>query len=119
MDGTRFDTVTRGFAAGTTRRRALAAIAGGAAAAFAGLAGSAEDVSARRCRRRGETCRQSNRCCGYPDRIRCDENSSRRCVRCRPPGAEVPADEFGSCDAQLCCSFACRPTQGGGVCTDV
>ncbi len=67
MDGQQFDQFTKQMVVRSTRRRAIAALAGGGLGAALGLAG--RDVAARRCKKRLKPCTRGTQCCGK--KVRC------------------------------------------------
>lgn len=91
MDIDRFDTLSRGLAAGTSRRRALRLLGAAVGAGLLSIVHPGSAQAAPRCRRTGEECEEQKRCCTGVccGKVCCAPGQvcqSGRCVTPPPPG---------------------------------
>ncbi len=121
MDGHCFDDLTRALAEGTTRRRVLRGLAGGALAGAAALL-ERSPVTADGCKGEGKACKKDEQCCSGlvcipPTGAQATAKSE---STCQPPpptcgGFGQPCCDSAACDAGL----TCRPAdviEGTTVC---
>jgi hypothetical protein len=102
MDGQRFDTLARRWAATRTRRHVLQALAGGVLAGAVGLRGGAP-AGAKTCRELRQRCSGKDQCCGPKTVCRrpsTDADGARRC--CHLDGGRCQGG------ADCCTGFACN-----------
>ena len=107
MDAKGFDALAKRLADGASRRRALRALAGGAAALGvlglrASAAGAAEAEATTRCRASREFCDENEDCCS-------NNCKAGACV-CRRRGRNCVFD--GRLRDKACCSGRCRQRTG-------
>lgn len=102
MDGHRFDRVTRSLATGSSRRRLLKGLVAGAFAAVG--VGRAAEADAARCKRFGQHCNKSERCCAgkcAPRRFVCEcHHYQRACITAT--GAETCCPRGEAAFARCC-----------------
>lgn len=90
MDEQRFDALARHLARGTSRRRALGALAVGALGLFGGMLG--ERAGAKACLREGKDCKRGSQCCSG----RCQGKKGRKKCR-RVPFQSICTRRTDSC----------------------
>jgi hypothetical protein len=103
MDHQRFDAITRAMAGGTSRRRVLKGLAGGALGGLVALVGMG-DAEARRCRPIGRNCRAHADCCTD----HCNNDGDLYQCTC-PPG-------LGDCDGDGACETDVTTVTNCGAC---
>ena len=103
MDHQRFDAITRAMAGGTSRRRVLKGLAGGALGGLVSLIGIG-GAEARRCRPIGRNCRAHADCCTD----HCNNDGNLYQCTC-PPG-------LGDCDGDGACETDVTTVTNCGAC---
>lgn len=103
MDGQRFDRMAQRLVAGSSRRRALAALAGGVLGTALGLRGP-DDTAAKPCRKPQQGCKKRSQCCGR-GKFTCGHSHgggsvARTC--CGQRGAPCPGNALGCCIPLVC-----------------
>lgn len=101
MDGPRFDRFTKRLVARSSRRRALAALAGGVLGTALGLR-PLDVIAAETCKRPQQRCRKRSQCC-RSTQFKCGfSHGAGRGTCCGEAGAPCDGTALGCCVPLLC-----------------